>query len=95
MYIYIERERERDTDVCIKGMIACILIIHKIMHNTYTNDIQQPYGGVYLVCDHGKHRYAKRHNCVCVCVTCWLFPPLPVPKVTPNIEPFSKHNLTT
>ena len=44
-------------------------------------------GGFYSVCDHGKHRNAKRLFWVT------FVPPLPVPKVTPKIVPFSKTNL--
>ena len=47
-------------------------------------------GGVHFVCDHAKYRSAKRHN-----FGCNLFgPPLPVPKVAPNIEALSKTNIT-
>ena len=47
-------------------------------------------GGLYCVCDHGKHRSVKGYNVGCNCV---FVPPLPVPKVTPKIIMFSKLNL--
>ena len=49
------------------------------------------YGSFHFVCDHGKHRNAKRYNFGCN----FVVPPLPVPKVTSNIAPFSKTYLTT
>ena len=54
-------------------------------HNTCTS------GGFYFVCDHGKHRNAKRYNLLVIRSPL----PLPVPKVTPKIVPFSKKDLTT
>ena len=47
------------------------------------------YGGFYFVCDHGKYRKAKRYNFGCNRL---FVPPLPVPKVTPKIVPFSNSN---
>ena len=45
---------------------------------------------VYLICDHGKHRNAKRYN-----VGCNLFLFGGETKVTPKTGPFSKKQLTT
>ena len=48
----------------------------------------ETYGGLYFVCDHGKHRNAKRYNIVC------NFVQGGETRVTPKTVPFSKTNLT-
>ena len=47
-------------------------------------------GGLCFVCDHGKHRNAKRYN-----FGCNLLSSPPCPTSYTQIVPFSKHNLTT
>ena len=50
---------------------------------------QFSFGGFYVVCDHGKHGDAKQYNLGVTFVS-----PLPVPKVTPKLVPFSENKLT-